>query len=132
MHQTDATRAATDVAEFVTDLDGGQFEHMLSIALSDVAAATIDHDKKGCVELKLEFERIDGTHQVRIGHTLKFTRPTSTGKVAEHALGATVLHVGRYGRLSLAQRELPGMPGRSSKPTPPAAGDLISNHHREE
>ena len=34
--------AATDVAEFISDLDGGQFERMLSIALSQSAAATVD------------------------------------------------------------------------------------------
>jgi hypothetical protein len=95
MHPVETTRAATDVSEFVTDIDGGQFEHMLSIALSEVAAAVVDREKKGQVEIKLEFERIAGTHQVRIGHTLKFTKPTTTGKVSEHATGASVLHVGK-------------------------------------
>lgn len=115
MHPTEPTRAATDVQEFVTDLDGGQFEHLFSIALSEVAAAVVDREKKGTVELKLEFERIAGTHQVRIGHTLKFTKPTSTGKVAEHATGATVLHVGKRGALSLAQQSLPGLEAKQDR-----------------
>lgn len=43
----DTSRASTDVAEFMTDLDGGTFEHMLSAALSQTAAACVDFDKKG-------------------------------------------------------------------------------------
>jgi hypothetical protein len=101
-----STAAATDVAEFITDLDGGQFERLLSIALSQTAAAVVDNDKKGEVVIKLVIERIDGTHQVRIGHTLKFTKPTSMGKSSEDTGGASVLHVGKYGALSLAQPSL--------------------------
>lgn len=102
----ETTRAATDVGEFITDLDGGTFEHMLSVALSQTAAACVDFDKKGAVEIKLSFERIAGTHQVRIGHTLKFKKPTGLGSVVEQAEGASVLHVGKYGALSLAQQSL--------------------------
>lgn len=60
----ESTSAATDVGEFFTDLDGGMFDHKLSIALSRVAAAVIDHDKAGEVVIKLNFKRIAGTHQV--------------------------------------------------------------------
>lgn len=102
----DTTRAATDVAEFITDLDGGTFEHMLSTALSQTAAAVVDFDKKGQVAITLDMERIAGTHQVRLSHKLKFTKPTGLGKVSEEADGATVLHVGKYGALSLAQPSL--------------------------
>lgn len=102
----DTTRAATDVGEFFSDLDGGVLEHMLSIALSQTAAAVVDHGKKGEVTLKLKFEQIKGTHQVRVAHELKFLKPTGTGRSAEETLGATVLHVGTYGRVSLAQPSL--------------------------
>ena len=102
----DTTRAATDVPEFISDLDGGTFEHMLSTALSQTAAAVVDFDKKGQVVITLDMERIAGTHQVRVGHRLKFTRPTGLGKSSEEADGATVLHVGKYGALSLAQPSL--------------------------
>lgn len=104
--------AATDVAEFVTDLDGGVFDIALSTALSKVAAAVIDHDKKGGkVKIEFDFERIAGTYQVRIGHKLTFTHPTSLGKSSEEMKGATVLHVGKYGALSLAQQPLIGKQG---------------------
>lgn len=105
----DTSRASTDVAEFMTDLDGGTFEHMLSAALSQTAAAVVDFDKKGEVVIKLAFERIAGTHQVRIGHSLKFSKPTGLGRVVEQADGASVLHVGKNGALSLAQPSLPGV-----------------------
>ena len=101
-----STAAATDVAEFITDLDGGQFERLLSIALSKVAAAVIDYEKKGSVSVTFTFERIAGTHQVRVAHDLKFSNPTSMGKASEETSGASVLHVGKYGALSLAQPSL--------------------------
>ena len=98
--------AATDVPEFVSDLDGGIFETMLSQALSETAAASIDHGKAGEVTIKFKFEKIVGTHQVRLQHDMKFSKPTSMGKSSEETSGATVLHVGKYGALSLAQPSL--------------------------
>ena len=102
----DTTAAATDVSEFISDLDGGQFERLLSVALSQVAAACVDREKKGEVVLKLKFEPIKNTSQVAIEHELKFTKPTSSGKAYEQATRTTVVHVGRYGALSLAQPSL--------------------------
>lgn len=99
-HQS--TSAATDVGEFITDLDGGVFERKLSIALSQVAAAAVDHDKVGEVSVKLTFKRIPGTTQVHCEHVLKFTKPTPDGKASEEEKRTTPLHVGKYGRLSLA------------------------------
>jgi hypothetical protein len=103
--------AATDVSEFFTDLDGGIFERKLSIALSQVAAACTDHDKVGEVNIKLSFSQIPGTGQVRCEHTLKFVKPTLDGKSGEEEKRATVLHVGKYGALSLAQPSLMGKQG---------------------
>lgn len=97
-----STAAATDVGEFITDLDGGVFDRKLSIALSQVAAATVDHDKAGEVSIKLSFTKIPGTSQVRCEHQLKFTKPTMDGKSGEEEKRSTVLHVGKFGRLTLA------------------------------
>ncbi len=94
--------AATDVDEFLSDLDGGVFSHKLSIALSQVAAATVDNDKTGEVNIKLTFKRIPGTCQVHCEHTLKFTRPTMDGKAGEEEKRTTALHVGKFGKLSIA------------------------------
>lgn len=101
-----STAAATDVQEFITDLDGGQFERALSVALSQVAASVVDREKPGEVIVKLKVVPIRGTHQVAFDTELKFTRPTMAGKAIELASSATVLHVGKYGRLSLAQPSL--------------------------
>lgn len=98
--------APTDVAEFVTDLDGGQFELLASMALSESAAATVDFGRVSEVTIKFKIEQIMGTHQVRIQHDTKFTRPTSMGKKTEETSGATVMYVGKYGCLTLAQPSL--------------------------
>ena len=105
--------AATDVGAFIGDLDGGQFERKLSVALSQVAAAVIDHEgkSKGKVVLELTLDQIDGTHQVRIDHTLKYVKPTRDGKTAEEEKRHTVMHVGKYGALSLAQPSFVGKQG---------------------
>jgi hypothetical protein len=101
--------AATDIAAFVGDLDGGQFERQLSIALSNVAAAAVDFSKVGKVKIELSVQRIPGTHQVAIEHKLEFKLPTSAGHQAELATHTTVMHVGKYGALTLAQPQLTGM-----------------------
>lgn len=111
----ETTRAATDVGEFVSELDGGQFERQLSVALSQVAAKVVDYDKKGKVSIELDFEKITGTFQVRVGHKIKFSHPTGTGKASEETGGATVLHVGKYGALSIAQQALPLGAGKQSQ-----------------
>lgn len=102
---TDASRAAanaTDVGEFLSSLDGGVLEQKLAVALSHVAAAVMDRDRSGEVALRLTFERLDGAaFQVRVKHALKFTRPTEAGKVSEDEERATVMWVGRYGRLTV-------------------------------
>lgn len=97
-----STSAATDVSEFFQDLDGGVFDHKLSIALSQVAAASVDNEKTGEVSIKLTFKRIPGTTQVHCEHTLKFSRPTMDGKAGEEEKRTTALHVGKYGKLSVA------------------------------
>jgi len=93
--------AATDVSEFITDLDGGQFERMLSVALSKSAAAAVDNQKTAEVTIKLKLKPIGGSHMVHIDHTLTFKRPTETGESSEKAQRVTTLHVGKFGKLTL-------------------------------
>ena len=93
--------AATDVGEFVAELDAGQFERKLSVALSRVASAVTDHDKVGEVNIKFKVRKVKGTHQVAISHELKFVQPTTAGRVLEEDKRDTVMYVGKFGRLSL-------------------------------
>lgn len=98
--------AHTDVEEFVTDLEGGAFAIRLSVALSQTAAAVVDRGKKGKVVVEFEIDPIAGTQQVRIEDYIKFTQPTERGKLIEDCGGASVLHVGKGGKLSLSQAPL--------------------------
>lgn len=98
--------AHTDVEAFVTDLEAGRFANMLSVALSQTAAAVVDRGKKGKVVIEFEIDNIPGTSQVRVEHYIKFTQPTERGKLIEDSGGATVLHVGKGGKLSLSQQAL--------------------------
>jgi hypothetical protein len=111
--------AATDVTALLADLDGGQLELALSRALSDVAAAVVDHGtngpkvRTGTVKIEFTFEHIKGTHQVTADHRISFNKPTSMGKASEETEGATVLHVGKYGALSITQARLNLAPDQS-------------------
>lgn len=111
-----STSAATDVGEFITDLDGGQFDRMLSIALSQVAAGTCDNDGKGEVTVKFSFTKVPGASQVICAHALKFTRPTADGKASEEVTRKTALHVGKFGRLTLAPENQIAMFARDGTP----------------
>ena len=119
MSTHNSTSAATDVAEFITDLDGGQFDRMLSIALSQVAAGTCDNDGKGEVTVKFSFTKVPGASQVICAHALKFTRPTADGKASEEVTRKTALHVGKFGRLTLAPENQMAMFDRSGAATAP-------------
>ena len=111
--------AATDVAEFLSDLDGGQFERMLSIAVSQVAAGTCDNDGKGEVIIKLNYTKVPGASQVICQHSLKFTRPTADGKASEEVTRKTALHVGKYGKLTLMPESQVQMFTREGQPNTP-------------
>lgn len=98
----ETTASVTDVGEFITDLDGGVFDSKLSASLSQVAAAVVDNKRVGEVSVKFAFKHIPGTSQVQIEHTIKYTRPTLTGKASEEDTQTTPMHVGKFGKLSLS------------------------------
>lgn len=117
MSNHNSTTAATDVGEFLTDLDAGMFDRKLSIALSQVAAASVDHDKVGEVNVKFTFKKIPGTTQVHCEHALKYSKPTADGKAGEEEKRTTPLHVGKFGRLSLAPENQMAFLDRQGQPT---------------
>ena len=47
---------ATDVKNFIGDLNAGVFEQQLGRALSDVASGVITHGKKGQVKITLDLK----------------------------------------------------------------------------
>jgi len=108
--------AVTVVSDFLADLDGGQFERMLSIAASQCAAAAIDHSKNAEVVIKFTFQRLKGTQQVDVKHDLKFVKPTADGKSSEHATRSTVMHVGKYGKLTIVPESQTQMFTRDGQP----------------
>lgn len=93
--------AATDINEFITDLDAGIFERKLSMALSQVAASVVDNERVGKVTVEFAFSKIPGTSQVHCRHVLKFTKPTMDGEASEREARSTPMHVGKFGKLSL-------------------------------
>jgi hypothetical protein len=98
--------AATDVAVFIEDLDGNQFDLKLSTFLSMAAASAMDQEKVATVEIKFDFARIGQSHQVICKHKLKISRPTLNGRATEDEERETVFHVGQYGALTLTQPTL--------------------------
>lgn len=87
--------------EVLGEFDGGQYVLMLARALGSVASSVIDNDRKGKITLELDFSRIKKTHQVAIKHSLKFQRPTMDGEAGEKVSRETVMHVGKFGKLSI-------------------------------
>lgn len=94
--------AATDVPDLIQELDAGMFESSLSVAMSEVAAAVVDNEKDGEVTVKFGFKKIPGTSQVHCAHELTFTRPTMNGTRSEKVKRVTPLHVGKFGKLTIA------------------------------
>lgn len=110
------TSAATDVPELVQELNAGQFERLLSIALSQCAAASVDNNKKAKVKVEFDIEPISGTHQVHLHHKVSYTKPTANGKSSEEDATKTTLHVGKYGKLSLVPENQIEMFQKAKKP----------------
>ncbi len=98
---------ATDVREFLGDLDSGTVESVLGKVLSAVAAATIDHDGKGKVVLALEFKRIaKSSNQVLCGHKISYTHQTTKGDLSENVSGETAMFVAKGGDMFVLQQDL--------------------------
>jgi len=75
---------ATDVTQFMQELDGGVFEAKLSAILSDVAAATVDNHAKGKVVVELSFSPVaGGGARVNCAHKLTYVQATRNGEIKE-------------------------------------------------
>lgn len=91
----------TLVEHFLNEIDAGTFGDKLGIALSDVAASVVDHEKPGKVVVEFTMKRAGSGAAVTVGHKLSYTRPTRYGKTGEEETKETLMHVGRGGRLTM-------------------------------
>lgn len=84
---------ATDLNEFMNNLNAGVFSAQVAQALSDVSAGVVEHGKKGKVTLTFEISQIAQSHQVKINHKLDFAQPTKRGQKREDSALDTPMHV---------------------------------------
>jgi hypothetical protein len=112
------TQPPTNAAEFIGDLDGGNFIDKFGAALGFVASHVVDHDKTGEVVVKFSMKKIPGTSQVHVEHELKFKHPTEAGSIAETLARTTPMHVGKFGALSLAPPNQLAFLDRQGNPLP--------------
>lgn len=93
---------ATDIGQFMEDMNAGTFAQQIGIALSDVAIGVTTTSKRaGRVVIEFDIKRIGESNQVNIKHKLKMKRPTMKGVRTEELEGETPMHVGRGGKMSL-------------------------------
>lgn len=91
----------TPVTQFLADINAGVLEQQMAHAISDVASAVAAAGGKGKIVLTLEMGRIPNTAMVNVAHKMEFTAPTLTGTRREDTKGATPMHVGTGGKLTL-------------------------------
>ena len=92
---------ATDVLQFIADLDGGVFLQKIGIALSDTAAGSVDFDKAGEVTLKFKIKHIDNSAAVVVAHSITQKRPTSHGDRSETDTTSTPMYIGAGGKMTV-------------------------------
>jgi hypothetical protein len=100
---------ATDVANLIADVNGGELAIQLGTAISLASGNAVVHGKAAKVLLALEINPIKGTNQASSSYKISYQHPTATGKLLEDMKGETILHVGEGGRVALTQKQLEGV-----------------------
>lgn len=98
---SEGKREKTDISQMIGELNGGQVEQMLNIALSDAALNTLTHDKKSTVTLKIDLSRIGDSNQVSAVSTVSYKVPTKRGSRSEDYATDTPLYVGAGGKMTV-------------------------------
>lgn len=114
-----ASSIVNNPMDVLGEFDGGQYLLMLARALGSVASSVVDHDRKGKIVLELDITRIKKTHQVAIKHALKFQRPTMDGEAGEKVSRETVMHVGKFGKLTIMPETQMSLLFQTGGTTPP-------------
>ena len=96
-----ASPVVNDPNEVLGEFDGGNFMLIFARALTSVGLSVVDNKRKGKISIDLDFTLIPNTQQVSITHTLKLSRPTADGESMEKVKRDTVMHVGKYGKLTV-------------------------------
>ncbi|MGZ4954119.1 MAG: hypothetical protein ACXV8Q_03315 [Methylobacter sp.] len=95
--------AKPQLDEILGELDAGIFVQKAQEALKLAALGTIQaKGKKGSVTIHLELDRIGETSSVTVKSTLKYTKPTSNGKLAEENTTSTPMYVDNLGYLTIS------------------------------
>lgn len=104
MSQNQST--ATNVDDFIGELNSGILKDQLAAILSETALATVLHgkgNKKGKVNIELTFAQIGENEQVVVSAKLSKSAPTARGKKYEENITDTSMFVGKGGRLTIDQ-----------------------------
>ncbi len=96
----------TNVDNFISELEAGQFKEKLAHMLSDVALGTAIHGdkvRKGKVAIELSFQQVGENSQVIISSKLSHVTLTKRGKKSEETVTQTPMFVGKGGVLTVDQ-----------------------------
>ncbi|MDX1816084.1 MAG: hypothetical protein R3180_00085 [Marinobacter sp.] len=114
---------ATDLPEFINDLDGGVYAEKVARALSDVAGGVIDHQKGGEVTLKFKLARVGNSYRVAIKHSLTYKVPEANGSFSQENTTESIMHVNTGGRMTVFPENQGQLLTRTGQP---------STHHEDQ
>ena len=92
---------STDHNQFIDDISGGVFAKQLGYAISEVASAVVDNEKKGEINIKLKLSKGVGQNSLTIEHKLTSIAPLEDGRKAEDHEGKTSMYVNKDGDVTL-------------------------------
>lgn len=103
---------ATDIQEFLSNLEGGVLQEALGHIVSDVAFAVRHNDSriKGRVNISLSFEKLNDD-QVMVTHKVEFKKPTNKGSISEDRESQTPMFVNKGGELTVFRKDQEDMFG---------------------
>lgn len=99
-----AQTTATDLEQFLQELNAGRLHAQMSHAISICAAAAFDNAGTSKVTLELSIKRNEAGSQMIVASMMKYAHPTSLsakGKT-EVVEGKTLMHISKGGRLTFA------------------------------
>lgn len=89
----------TQLIKLLPDLNAGIFQAQLEEAIREVVTGVVATEKQGGFNLSFKLKPIKGSAQLRMEHTLKYTRPTANGSQVTNESTDTVLFATPRGEL---------------------------------